>query len=652
MAKTVRFFNTYEPVSNFYRDLVPYLLAQGAEVEIVISRGLYRKGRVLEDALGQHPNLRIIKTASFGRNAYEGGKSKAIITLVYMVSAYFYALFGRRADVNVYLSQPPFIPLLGFLVALIRRQAYYCVVMDVQPQMAVEMGMMQPDARMTRLLKRMTALSWRKAEGVIVIGRCMAKTATGMGVASERVHVIQNWADTEKIVPIKKVENRLRKEMGWQNHFVVMYAGNIGIPQSFDELLDSAENLRENDDIRFVLIGGGAKRSTVAEQIAQRRLTNVELHPFLHEQYLLAEILSAGDAHYVSLRDGCTGLAVPSKSYGVLAAGRPIFYVGSADAEVAQMVCEEQIGASIQSGSADELTDTIRAFANDSTCWQATCHRARHTAENIYSTQRAITMYANLILNNDGDTMTQIATKPATRFRWSHQLKIHRLAVRAANKMLHQIPFSIKYAIGQRTRQTKPPYSLLNGATVMQIGAPFDTLKAGRSRGMYFSLMAGDQGRVFIVEPDPISVETFRNTLRKQNIDNTTVLHSGAWSEETTIKLHVDRRHPATNFSSGTVDYDDDRLNDYQEIEVRGNTVDALLAEQGVEKIDLVSITTNWAELEILQGMTEAMKNGLTYICLAFGNPGTDYKALMSDYGYDFLSYDDRGLTFKRRATA
>ena len=247
--------------------------------------------------------------------------------------------------------------------------------------------------------------------------------------------------------------------------------------------------------------------------------------------------------------------------------------------------------------------------------------------------------------------MSEIATKPAARFRWSHQLKVHRLAVRAINKVLKVIPFSVKYGLGQLARRKKPPYSLLKELTVVQIGAPFDTLQAGRSRGMYFSLMAGPKGQVIILEPDPISVDKFRQTLQRRNINNTTVINNGAWSEETTIKLHVDRRHPATNFSSGTVDYDDERLQDYEEIEVKGNTVDTILAEHGIEKVDLVSITTNWAELEILKGMRESMKNGLHYICLAYGNPGTDYVAHMRELGYEFLSHDDRGLTFERIAS-
>ena len=409
MTRTIRFFNTYEPVSNFYRDLVPFLLKRGEKVEIVISKGNYRKGRVLEDSLGTHPNLRLVKTANFGQHAYQGSKSKALITIVYMLSAYVYAIFGRKADVNVYLSQPPFIPFLGWLVSYLRKQPYYCVVMDVQPQMAVQMGLTSETALLARLLKHVTALSLRRANGVIVIGRCMAETVEEMGVAAERIHTIQNWADEDEIRPIPARENSLRLAQGWQDSFVIMYAGNIGVPQSFDELLDAANALRDNKKIRFVLIGGGARRNYVANRIEQLKLNNVDLLPFLHEDYTLSEILSAGDMHYVSLRDNCTGLAVPSKSYGVLAAGRPILYVGSPDAEIARLIEEEQVGSVITSGNSAELQQAIISFANDPACWHNTSLQARRISETIYSTQSALRKYAEVILDDNA-----VATRGAS----------------------------------------------------------------------------------------------------------------------------------------------------------------------------------------------------------------------------------------------
>ena len=107
------------------------------------------------------------------------------------------------------------------------------------------------------------------------------------------------------------------------------------------------------------------------------------------------------------------------------------------------------------------------------------------------------------------------------RFLWSHDLWLHRILVRLYYRLARSIPFRAKYAIGQSIRRKRYPYQLINeGAVVAQIGAPKDTLLAGRSRAMYFSLFAGATGRVLVIEPDPESQAAFRQIMEKQDRTN------------------------------------------------------------------------------------------------------------------------------------
>lgn len=242
----------------------------------------------------------------------------------------------------------------------------------------------------------------------------------------------------------------------------------------------------------------------------------------------------------------------------------------------------------------------------------------------------------------------RVQTKESWRFKWDHTSRFHRLAVRTFNRIMPYIPFVIKYRVGKRLRMGRLPYALVADARVaVQVGAPKDTLRGGRSRGMYFALFARTENKVIIVEPDANSTDTMKRYAQQHDIGNLHVINCGAWSETKSLILYIDDNHPASNFTEGTVDYSEDRLKDYRVVEVPVDTLDNLLEAYGLDQIDLVSITTNGSEPEILKGMSRLMAAGLRYIALA--RTGEDYHQLMADYGYAFLSHDDRGYVYQRR---
>ena len=208
------------------------------------------------------------------------------------------------------------------------------------------------------------------------------------------------------------------------------------------------------------------------------------------------------------------------------------------------------------------------------------------------------------------------------------------------------IPFNLKYLVARQLKKAHVPYSLVEGKTVVQIGAPYDTLNAGRARGMLFSMLVGASGKVLIVEPLQESVEEFRKRLLQLKLNNTTVFQSGAWSSKTESVINVDVDHPATNFTGDTVDYPEERASEFAQVKIQLDTIDNILSNSGIDKVDLISITTNWAEEEILKGMSEVFKTGVKYVCLAYGKNGEDYKKLMNGLGYTSLSHDDRGVTY------
>lgn len=235
------------------------------------------------------------------------------------------------------------------------------------------------------------------------------------------------------------------------------------------------------------------------------------------------------------------------------------------------------------------------------------------------------------------------------RFRWDHRHGLHRFLVRQINRAAGRVPLRVKYRATSLLRRGRLPYSLVGpGDTVVQVGAPFDTLMAGRSRGMHLALRSVG-GSTVIVEPDPSSASQFEVAANGLGLTHVSVVNSGAWYEASTLSLLVDPSHPATNFIDGLVDYDSSRRNDFRMVEVPVDTLDAIVerAVGSLTGVRLVSITTNGAEPEILRGVQGLVDAGLQYLCLA--RTGEGYEELVKDLGFEYLSSDDRGFTYVRR---
>jgi len=219
------------------------------------------------------------------------------------------------------------------------------------------------------------------------------------------------------------------------------------------------------------------------------------------------------------------------------------------------------------------------------------------------------------------------------------------------NRLLARIPLRLKYSIGAWARRNRAPYGLVRGRVCVQVGAPADTLHAGRSRGFYFSWLAGPEGRVLIVEPDPFSAAEFERALERAKIGNTIVCNRAAWDRPGTVDLRVDPQHRATNFVFGLVPYNDDRLAAYVSVSVSALPLDDILEELGFAAPDVISITTNWAEKAILAGMHKALVSA-AYVALAYGPDGEQYEELIGHHGFVPFSHDDRRVTYKQATTA
>jgi glycosyltransferase involved in cell wall biosynthesis len=208
--------------------------------------------------------------------------------------------------------------------------------------------------------------------------------------------VVANWADVGTVRPQPAEESLTRKRLGLEGRFVVGYSGNLGRAHEFETLLGAAHLLRDESDIAFLITGGGAKAAALAGRVRREGLGNFVFQDYQPPE-LLADSLAASDIHLVSLLPELEGLIVPSKIYGILAAGRPAIFIGDRDGELASLVRESHCGIAVQVGDREGLAAALRLLRSDRSRLSSMGKRARELAVFRYSSEHAVTDWATLL---------------------------------------------------------------------------------------------------------------------------------------------------------------------------------------------------------------------------------------------------------------
>ena len=377
-----------------------YLAGKGDEVSVLCSRNRYDGSqeamlKARETVMGV--DIRRCWGPSLPRRVPVG---RVLNMFSFCASAAVRALSAPRADVVMFMTDPPLFSVLGSLLKRLRGERFVYVLMDVYPQVAVKAGMIREQSPVERVLRGIARTALKEADAVIVLGEDMKKEAIRSGASPEKVTVIRNWADPEVVFPVPREENRFRRELGLDGRFVVAYSGNLGVSHDFRDLMAVAEELAPRDDIRFIFVGDGVRLGEVKELAASRRLPNIIFRPY-QGFFALAESISAGDVHFVSLRSGFEGLVVPSKVYGIMAAGRPVIYQGEGSGEVARMVEREGIGFVIHPGDRAGLRDRILLLYRDRAARERMGEAARRVLLEKYSAASGLARYRRVLAPGD-----------------------------------------------------------------------------------------------------------------------------------------------------------------------------------------------------------------------------------------------------------
>lgn len=239
---------------------------------------------------------------------------------------------------------------------------YIYTLQDVFPDSLVTTGLTKKGSIIWKIGRKIENYTYKSADKIIVISESMKQNILEKGVPEEKVVVVSNWIDTEATKPVAKEENRLFEEFGLsRDKFNVVYAGNFGKAQGADVVLETAEKLKDNEKIQFVVFGGGAEFEKAKERA--ERLNNVIINPLLPVERV-PEVYSLGDVAIITCKKGVGTSGMPSKTWSIMACNTPIIAAFDTDSELADVIKKANAGVCVDPEDADKLANVILEMAD------------------------------------------------------------------------------------------------------------------------------------------------------------------------------------------------------------------------------------------------------------------------------------------------
>ena len=367
--------------SQLLTDVARGLAGCGHEVTAICAQGGYAP-RDLADA----PQVRIhrVKALPFVR----GPLGRILSYASFFFSAALRGLTVPCPDVIVTLTTPPLLSLIGSLIQRLRGSRHFIWEMDVYPDVATGVGYFPRDGWIDRLTGAVADYSRRRCDGILALGPCMKALLVGRGIAASKIHIAENWADSALIEaqPLRQQAGRLS----------LLYSGNLGLAHDVETLRGALEELKEDQRFRIVFSGGGARRAEFERWCGERGIQQAEFASYSSRGALGAKLGSA-DIGLVTQQASCLGSVVPSKIYGLIAAARPVLFIGPSASTVAQGIRRFGFGWQIECGDTQGLVCLLRSLANHPEQVAEAAQRARQAFLRHYDRPLGVARVCRLI---------------------------------------------------------------------------------------------------------------------------------------------------------------------------------------------------------------------------------------------------------------
>ncbi|MBI5962709.1 MAG: glycosyltransferase family 4 protein [Chloroflexi bacterium] len=381
-------------------ELAVDLTRRGHCITVVTGAPNYPQGRVFKGYRNKPYQVEILDGVRIIRTwSYISPSKKLLPRLLhygtYSATAFYGGLFAGRPDVIVSYSPPLPLGLSAWLLSRIWGVRWVLQLEDLYPDAAIAAGVMKNKSVINFFL-RMEKFLYGKSQFISVISKSFRRTLISKGVPDSKMEVIPVWADPDEIQPMQK-ENGFRNEHGLNHKFVVMYAGNIGLTSSLEDVLHAAEILRDQTDIRFVIVGEGVKKEALELEAREKHLANILFLPFQPRE-IFSKMLAAADINLVTINASSALSSMPSKVFNVMASARPILSVAPAESELMQIVEEAGCGWNVPPQSPEKLAEAILQLKGCESALIQMGKNGRISLEKSYSRRHCVDAYEKMLI--------------------------------------------------------------------------------------------------------------------------------------------------------------------------------------------------------------------------------------------------------------
>jgi len=386
----------YAATGQLIEELVKQLQQQGVNIEVFTSQPGYAFNSSKAPYLEYVDQIKIQRSRSAQlfpgriRGKLINGVLYTLRTIIYLVRAL------RRINILLVTTAPPFLPTVAYLINLLFKLPYVCIIYDLYPDVVISLGIISKNHWIAKLWQAVNRRVWLNAKGIIVLSPEMKQRVLAhCPQVAHKVSVIHSWANPEFIVPIPKQENWFAWKYNLVNKFTVLYSGNMGRCHDIHTFLEAAIELQD-EPVQFVCIGGGARREELIAQVNLLGLNNFTFLPY-QDKKDLPYSLTASDLSLVSISPSSESLVVPSKLYSALAAGRPLVVVCSPYSSLRQVIAQAHCGAAFDHGDGHGLAEFIRLLRRNQELGQQMGKAAREYLQSHFTPKIISQQYLNVL---------------------------------------------------------------------------------------------------------------------------------------------------------------------------------------------------------------------------------------------------------------